>query len=188
MGIKDLFFGKKQEADPFVAPIREGQEMAMQSQRMALKDIQEQNPQKLAELQAQGQANALQNNLADIRRRIQQNIAKKGLANTSIGQAAMTGAERDVGKQINMLQAGIPALTEQLRAERAQNLLRSGATVLAGQQVPINFQTQRQGGIMGLLGQVAGATIGAKAGGPEGARVGAQAGQGFGQAIQGSFS
>jgi hypothetical protein len=187
MGIKDLFFGKKQEVDPLVGPAREGQEMAMQSQRMGIKDLQEYKPEKIAELQTQGQVAGLQNNLADIRRKIQQNIAKRGLQNTSIGQAAMTGAERDIGRQINMLQAGQPLLAEQLRQERAQNLLRAGGSVLGSQNIPINFSNARSGGIASLLGGVAGAAIGGKFGGAEGAKVGYQAGTGVGSAVQGMY-
>lgn len=180
-GIKGLLTGKEIGPDPEAGFLKETQLRASQAMRSGLENLMAQKPSDVAEAQIAKQSEGLQTNLADIRRRIQQNIARKGLANTSIGQAAMTGAERDIGKQISLLQTSKPLIERQL----SEDLIRQGSIVSGAQKVPINFQTQRTGGIAGLLGQLTGAGIGAYAGGPEGAKLGAKLGQGVGQAYQG---
>lgn len=186
--LKKFVFGGEEVvgADPEAQDLKRIALDAATTQKMGLADLQKVTPQEFAESQIAQQSAALQGNLADVRRRIQQNIARRGIQNTSIGQTAIAGAERGVGRDINLLQASAP----QLRNQYAENLIRQGGIVAQSQNVPLRFQEERtpRQGILGLLGTVAGGAIGASGGGgPQGAMVGSQIGGGLGTGISGMF-
>lgn len=186
-GLKNIFFGKdvvKPQDD--VAPyLKETQLRASQAQRGGLESLMKQSPEQFAQARITEQGAALKGNLEDTRRQIQQNIARKGLQSTSLGQVAQNAAQRDIGKQLNLLQASAPLLQNQY----AQGLIDAGAKVASSQNVPIRFEdeiTKKQGlaGIFGLLG---GAGLGAMAGGPQGAAAGSQIGYGAGTGLSSFF-
>lgn len=186
-GVKGLLFGKDQvqKADDIAQYLKETQLRASQAQRGGLESLMAQNPAQAAQAQISGQVNAERANLEDQRRAIQQNIARRGLQNTSVGLGALLGAEKTAGKNISNLLASQPLAERQF----ANELINAGANVSRAQNVPIRFEDEvtRKQGLAGLLGTLGGAGVGAFFGGPMGAAAGAQVGQGAGQGLSSIF-
>lgn len=186
-GIGGLLFGKDKvaQADPEAAYLKETQLRASQAQRGGLEALMAQNPALTAQAQISGQVNAERTNLEDQRRQVQQNIARRGLQNTSVGQGALLGAEKAAGRNISNLLASQPLVERQM----ANELINAGAKVSSAQQVPLRFQDEvtRKQGIAGLLGILGGAGLGAMYGGPQGAAAGAQIGGGAGTGLSSIF-
>lgn len=186
-GLGGILFGKDQvqKADDIAGELKQTQLEASLAQRGGLRSLMQQDPKQFAESQIAQQGDALKSNLEDTRRQIQQNIARRGLQNTSLGQIANTAATRDIGKKINLLQASSPLLQNQY----ANELINAGAKVSAAQNVPIRFEDEitKKQGIAGLLGMLGGAGLGAMAGGPQGAAAGGQVGYGAGTGLSGIF-
>jgi hypothetical protein len=186
-GLKGLLFGKDQvqKADDIAGYLKETQLRASQAQRGGLDALMAQSPAKIAESQISKGIGAESANLEDQRRQIQQQVARRGLQNTSIGLGSLLGAERGAGKNISNLLASQPMLER----AAAQDLINAGAKVSSAQNVPIRFNDEvtRKKGIAGLLGTLGGGALGAFYGGPQGAAAGAQIGQGAGEGLSGIF-
>jgi hypothetical protein len=185
--IKGALFGKDQvqKADDIAGYLKETQLRASQAQRSGLDALMAQSPAKIAESQISKGIGAESANLEDQRRQIQQQVARRGLQNTSIGLGSLLGAERGAGKNISSLLASQPMLER----AAAQDLINAGAKVSSAQNVPIRFNDEvtRKKGIAGLLGTLGGGALGAFYGGPQGAAAGAQIGQGAGEGLSGIF-
>lgn len=124
---------------------------------------------------------ALEGNLADIRRKVQQNIARQGLQNSSLGQAAMVQPERQIGQQISLNNISGDKRMMDLAQQRAQ----MAGQALAGQNVPLNFQSTSTPSmltqLLPALLSAGGAIGGAALGGPMGATAGGATGSGLGK-------
>lgn len=177
MGLKDFFKSKTIQPDPMAETIKQQQAGYGRALTESLNQIKAASTPQAIQTQIGSENAALQGNLADIRRRIQQNIARQGIQNSSVGLAAMTQPEQQIGRQILLNQASAPMRQLDL-AERQGRLAQAGLT---SQQVPINFQQQiSPSGLMQLLPsllQVGGTLGGAYLGGGAGALAGSQIGQ-----------
>lgn len=181
--IGDFLTGKKYGPDDIAGELKQTALQASLAQRQGLSALTAQNPGQLAESQiAQGQG-ALKANIEDSRRQIQQNIARQGLKNTSIGQVAENAATRNGQLQLSQLLASRP----QLERQNAKELINAGAQVSGAQSVPIDFQGGRKPGALSLLTGIGGAALGAQYGGPQGAAAGYGVGTGAGQGLQSIF-
>jgi len=90
------------EADPFAEQLRKNQEQYAGMQKAAINEFNANATPEAVQSQIGKENSALQGNLADIRRRVQQNIARQGLQNTSLGLNAMVKPEREIAQQINL--------------------------------------------------------------------------------------
>lgn len=136
----------------------------------------------LSQFQASQDVTNLRQGVEDARRKMQQQIAARGLQNTSIGLGQLAGQERDIGRaqaqalnQYQYQQAATPLEAERIKRERALNLMNAAR----GQQIRSEFDTgkasSRQGGLLPLAGAVAGGI--ASGGSPQGIQAGMGAGQ-----------
>lgn len=179
-----IFDKNKAEADPLAEQLKQDQAQYARAQKSAFNEIVAKSTPEAIQSQIGSENAALQSNLADIRRKIQQNIARQGLQGSSIGQSAMVNPERQVGRQISLNLASAP----QRELEQAQKKFQLAGQALGGQQIPLNFNaTQSPSMFSQLLPSLigAGGTIGGAAfGGPVGAAAGGQVGSGLGSLAQ----
>ena len=218
MSFRETFFGKaperqKQELDP---SLEEKQWVAHDAQRDALRRLQGFYDKTPVEGVARGQIGAelaagrqgLSALLSgqrqagiDTKRRIGEQIAQRGLGQSSIGLSAMSGVDENTARQQQMARAGLAereaainaSLPERLRKLNLDRITRSvnlssGALGSAGVQ-PSYYTTPGSSGLFPALMTAAGAGLGAYASGgsPQGTAAGARAGAGAGQMTSGAF-
>jgi len=190
----DLLLGKKQggfSADAIANQIRAAQAQGIASAQKGLGSLNQAldstNADQLIRAQAAKQQSGLVSAAQEARRSAQALMARRGLANTSLGFRAERGATQDLARQSSALQAGLPAAIREQQLADAQLRMQAGSGLfgnLGGAQ-GIRFQGQpgqRSGGLLGFasaIAPLAGTVAGASMGGPAGAAVGGQAGQGF---------
>lgn len=131
------------------------------------------------------------------RRKLQGEIARRGLGGSSVGLGQFTSLERDTQRRLGEIQEQIPLLQQQaLREARGQRLselagLQAGSLGLIGtsgarRQLAGVTPASTSGGLAPLLGMAGGAYLGSSAG-PQGAAYGAGTGMGLGQLLSGAF-
>lgn len=185
----DILFGEKTGSgfarlDPDVAKTQ-GQARKLQRTGMArLRELGKEDPSKIAKRQVEQNVKAQRQSLADTRRRLQANIARRGLGSSSLGLAQQTGLDRATAQAITGERASLADRIRQARLGQAQSLIGGGNQVLGRPGAIRQFKTGgRTGGIAPLIG----AGVGAAMGGADGARVGMGAGQyansGIGQMV-----
>lgn len=179
-----IFDKREVPADPVAEQLKQDQLQYSRMQKAALNEFAKGSTPEAIQTQIGKENAALQGNLADIRRRIQQNIARRGLQNTSLGLSAMTQPEREIGRQINLNLASEPTRKLDLAQRQAQ----LAGQAMSGQQIPLNFSgsqspsmfTQLLPSLIGAGGTIAGSAFG----GPVGGAVGGQVGSGLGSLTQ----
>lgn len=176
-----LFDKKKTEADPLAEQLKNYEAKYAAKKMEALNEFDKQSSPEAVQSQIARENSALQGNLADIRRKVQQNIAKQGLQNSSLGQAAMVAPERQIGQQISLNSISAPERLRQLAMQKAQ-------MAQSGQNIPLNFQQSQQPSLFNQLLpsllQTGGTIAGSVIGGPAGGAVGGQAGSGLSSLTQ----
>jgi hypothetical protein len=127
-----------------------------------------------------GQENkALSQQAEDQKRTIQDQVAQRGLGNTSLGLNAMRTAGAEASQKIGANLASFKKRLEDEKLNRLSEFRNVAGQTLSGQNVPIRFQAQKQPGLLDRLLPLGGAVAGGMLGGAPGAAVGAQLGTGF---------
>lgn len=173
--IGGLLFGKDETlgADPIAGDVRKTAGQAMFAQQDILKDLKGMNTDRMAKTALAKQEAALRSSAADARRRLQENIARRGLGRSSLAFSGAKTIESELGDKIAAAQREMPL-------KRLQMLGAKGSIInpiATANQFPIQMRDikQRKGGISGILG----AGIGGMVGGPQGAGAGMQIGEGL---------
>jgi len=175
--IGGLLFGKKQSdigPDPMSHDIRRVHGKALKAQEGILKDIKGIDPSDLAKKATEREAKFLRGAAKDQRRRLQENIARKGLGRSSLALTAGSDIDRQLGERIASSQAQIPMR----RLGAIQGKAGIIQPIASGTRFPVQMRAikrGKKGGISGLLG----AGIGGMVGGPQGAAAGMQIGEGL---------
>lgn len=170
------------KASPIAGDVIALQKDALGAQKEGLQRLRDSfgtPPEELINRATQREISQVGSGVQDITRRARERIARSGLGNTSIGQLAETGANREAAQRIAQIRSSRPERIQALREARANALLNAGGSISRGQNVPIRFEDQRlPGGPSPLagIGTLIGGGAGAYFGGPSGALAGAQAG------------
>ena len=182
---RDLLFGERQAGgfarlDPDVAATQRAARDIQRRGLAKLKEVGKEDPTAVAKRQTEQAVKAQRQALSDTRRRLQENIARRGLGTSSLGLAQQTGLQRQAAQAITGERAALADRIRQARMGQAQALIGGGGQVLGQPGMVRQFQ---RGGRAGGLAPVVGAGLGAMLGGPGGA----QAGMGMGQALQSGY-
>jgi hypothetical protein len=133
---------------------------------------------RIAQNQTDQQENQARQGVADSEMIARQNVAQRGLGNTSMGLNAINGANQNLGSKIGEIRAGKLGLENQMQ-QQGLGLATHGVNAILGQQAnakiysPAVASKGRQGGLMPLIG----AGVGGYFGGAEGAKMGMGIGQ-----------
>ena len=182
--VKSLLFGKEVGPDAEAGELRQNQLAASQGMAAAVSKARQradEDPTALLQGAAQQQVRGLTATREDAQRRAQELIRQRGLGNTSAGLAQRVGIDRNIGEQIAATRAGIPLKAYEMKRQSLMDLANISQGSLGSQNVPINFNKTKKGGISELLGAGAGAYFGK--GDPNKAGMGAGIGKAFGNAF-----
>lgn len=199
---KDTLFGKKDpgspdrflELDPSLRAVteeaRKGQEIGARSLRDELERVRKVDPLRRARLEEAQELKLLKGAGEDARRLAQQEVAKRGLGQSSIGLSAILRADEKAREGMARARAIRPIREEEAVQRKVGQIGQitsglSGILAAPGQTrafMPGRAPTGRSGGLVGALlpvaGMAGGAYLGSMAGKPY---TGAQTGGQFGQ-------
>lgn len=171
--LKNAFFGKKASDVGFAAaPESAEQERArregLNAQIAASRMINETPVEQQALAEQQAELRQTQGGLGDIRRRVQEMMAQRGIKNSSIGIGTQIAAERNIQDRMSEINASLPERIRRLREERAARLSSIGAQMTGSAGQRDYMLNERQGGMFAPLlstgGNIAASYYGAKAG------------------------
>ena len=187
-GLDSLLRGKQVGPDAEAGAIKQLKLQGLMAQAKSLEDLEKMpGGAETAIADVAREQRMLSQGAGDQRSKLQQLMAQRGMGGTSMGTSAELGLSKQFADQKMALQASLPGRMRELELQRLQNRAALGSG-LAGSvgNIPLRFQSERKGGLAGLLGMGAGAGLGGFFGGPAGAQAGAQIGGGLGQYYQAS--
>lgn len=198
-----LLFGKKDQGTPnsfieldpdlraVVSKAREGQKTAAGIFGKELERIKDADDSKAVSAKQQQQLRLLKGSAEDARRQAREQVARRGLGQSSVGLSAILRADEQARERMQNVRAMRPLMEqEERRARIAETQAATGGlgSILAapGQQrafIQGRPASGRSGGLMASLLPAAGTALGAYFGGPAGAAVGGQTGSALSGAI-----
>lgn len=173
------------EADPLAKKAIKSGEEGLEAQRIALHKMGTVDPTAGIGAAFARKEGTLRAGAEDAQRRIQGQMARRGMGGSSIGMALGNQAQQQASQQIAESRAARPMARQQAIMRHGQSMVGAGgqlAGATAGKK--LRATSYRKGGMGKIFGTLAGAAIGAAA--PKlGTAMGAQLGSSLGGALQG---
>lgn len=150
---EDVLYGekKKVKADTVANMVKKGQQKGVSELNSALDST---NAEQLVNQQTESAKKGILASAEDARRNAQAVMARRGLANSSLGLAQNRTITQNAGDQVAEVNARMPGMIRDQKLADAQTRINQGGL---GAQNPIqwNTTTNRGGGLLDLAGQLA---------------------------------